>query len=74
MSASPVTMAPGLGATFRGNTAVVDEPGVPPVVLFLAGSAGDGQRYVAGRSELIGQGEDIYWTREGGPARTCTPQ
>ncbi len=63
-----------LSATFRGNTVVVDEPGVPPVVLFLAGATGQGQRYAAGRSQLVGQGEDIYWSREGGPSRTCTPQ
>jgi hypothetical protein len=62
-----------LSATFSGNSAAVYEPGLPPVVLFQA-PAQQGQRYLAGRSQLIGQGESIYWTREGAPARTCSPQ
>ena len=62
-----------VNATFSGNTAVVYEPGLPPVVLYQAPSQ-QGQLYVAGRSQLIGQGEDIYWTRGGGDTRTCSPQ
>jgi hypothetical protein len=59
-----------INVAFDAQTAVVYEPGTPPVVLFSARSAG-GQRWVAGLSELVGEGENIYWTREGDYARTC---
>ncbi|HEY5082676.1 MAG TPA: MliC family protein [Bauldia sp.] len=63
----------GLGATFSGNTAAVFEPGMRPIVLYRAPSRA-GQRYVAGGSQLIGEGENIYWTRAGEGTRTCSPQ
>jgi len=59
-----------IDVAFDAETAVVYEPGTPPVILFSTPSAG-GQRWVAGLSQLVGEGENIYWTRDGGYARTC---
>ena len=63
----------GLAVAFSADTAVVSEYGAPPVVLFQAPSQG-GARYVAGLSELVGAGEQIFWTRQGGFTRACVPE
>jgi hypothetical protein len=55
-----------------GASAVVTEPGRPPIVLFQTRSF-VGDRYVSGLSEMIAQGPTIYWTREGQPQRVCSP-
>ncbi len=62
-----------IGATFSRNTAAVFEPDAPPIVLYRAPSP-SGQRYVAGGSQLIGEGENVYWTRAGEGMRTCSPE
>ncbi|MCR4281727.1 MAG: hypothetical protein NUV72_01665, partial [Bauldia sp.] len=59
-----------ISVAFDQSTAVVTEPGAPPVVLFRSADQG-GARYVGGLSELIGFAEQIQWTRDGGFARTC---
>ena len=76
-SASSATTARSSASPSTRRRAVVNEPGVPPIVLFRAPSQG-GARYVGGLSELIGRAEEIYWTRDGGfaahlPARTSAP-
>lgn len=61
-----------IAVAVSGNSAVVNEPGRPPVVLFQTRSF-VGERYVSGLSEMIAQGPTIYWTREGQPQRVCSP-
>ena len=62
-----------LTVTYDINSAVVSEIGVPPIFLFQAPSNDGSVRYIAGLNELVGQGEQIFWTREGGFSRACTP-
>jgi hypothetical protein len=62
-----------LDVTYSGNSAVVSEFNAPPVVLYRA-PAPAGVRYAAGLSQLVGQGEQILWTRQGGFTRACVPQ
>jgi hypothetical protein len=62
-----------LDVTYSGNSAVVSEFNASPVVLFRA-PAPAGVRYVAGLSQLVGEGEQILWTRQGGYTRACVPQ
>jgi hypothetical protein len=62
-----------LTVTYDVNSAVVSEMGVPPIFLFQAPSGGESVRYIAGLNELIGEGEQIYWTRDGGFTRSCNP-
>lgn len=62
-----------LTVTYDVNSAVVTELGVPPIFLFQAPSDDGSVRYIAGLNELIGEGEQIFWTREGGFSRTCIP-
>jgi hypothetical protein len=62
-----------IAVTFTGDTALVSEFNAPPVVLFQT-PAPFGARYVAGNSELIGEGEEILWTRRGGFTRACVPE
>jgi hypothetical protein len=59
-----------LSIAFDQDTAVVNEPGFPPLVLLRTPSQG-GIRYVGGGSELIGLDEQIFWTRGGAFGRTC---
>jgi hypothetical protein len=59
-----------INVAFGDGTAVVYEGGSRPIVLLSAPSQ-DGQRWAAGPSQLVGLGEQIYWTRDGGYARTC---
>jgi hypothetical protein len=54
------------------GTAVVSETGWPPVVLFRAPSP-VGARYVAGTSELIGEDEQLSWSRDGSFPLVCEP-
>lgn len=61
-----------IAVTYSGNTAVVSEQGLPPVVLYQTRSL-VGARFVAGYSELISQGPTVYWVREGQPQRVCSP-
>lgn len=58
-----------INIAFDSQTAVVYEPGARPVVLYSAPSD-QGAMWIAGRSQLVGQGENIYWTR-GSFTRTC---
>jgi pyruvate/2-oxoglutarate dehydrogenase complex dihydrolipoamide acyltransferase (E2) component len=53
-------------------TAVIAEPGAPPVVLFRTPSQ-RGDRFAAGPSALIGLDEEIRWTRFGERPRVCAP-
>lgn len=64
----------GLTVTYdpRRATAVLAEPGAPPVVLFRTTSQ-RGDRFAAGPSALIGLDEEIRWTRFGEPPRVCAP-
>lgn len=57
---------------FGDDTALVSEPGGPPIVLFTVPSQG-GARFLSGLSELIVAGPEVYWTREGMPQRVCAP-
>jgi hypothetical protein len=59
-----------ISVAFDQTTALVNEPGFPPVVLLRTQSQG-GARYVGGGAELIGLADQILWTRSGGFARTC---
>ena len=59
-----------LSIAFDQDTAVVNEPGFPPLVLLRTPSQG-GIRYVGGGSELIGLDEQIFWSRSGAFGRTC---
>lgn len=56
----------------RAGTAVVSEPGGPPVVVLRAPSF-EADRWVAGQAELVASGEDITWLR-GGYGRNCYPR
>lgn len=58
-----------INVAFQQNTAAVYEPGAPPVVLFGVPSQ-SGSRWVAGQSQLVGLGEQVYWTRRGN-TRAC---
>ena len=60
-----------LSATFGPASATVYEPDYPPVTLPEVPFNGDGRRFAAGPAQLVGEGEDVYWTRGGGPPRTC---
>lgn len=60
-----------LSVAFDQDTALVNEPGFPPVVLLRTPGQGAGARYVGGGSELIGLAEQILWTRAGSFGRTC---
>jgi hypothetical protein len=59
-----------INVAFQQNTAAVYEPGAPPVVLFSVPSQG-GSRWIAGQSQLVGLGEQVYWTRQGMNSRAC---
>jgi hypothetical protein len=59
-----------ISVSFSGDTAAVYDRDGPPVVLFAAPSQ-EGSRWVAGRSQLVGLGEQVYWTRQGGYTRAC---
>lgn len=59
-----------LSVAFDEATAMVTEPGYPPVVLLRTPSQG-GARYVGGGAELIGLADRILWTRSGTLARSC---
>ncbi|MEJ0012057.1 MAG: MliC family protein [Bauldia sp.] len=59
-----------INVAFQQDTAVVYEPGAPPVVLFSAPSQ-SGTRWIAGLSQLVGLGEQVFWTRQGGNSRAC---
>lgn len=59
-----------INVAFDRNTAAVYESGAPPVVLFSVPSQ-DGARWIAGQSQLVGMGEQVFWTRQGGYPRTC---
>jgi hypothetical protein len=59
-----------ISVAFDQSTALVNEPGFPPVVLLRTQSQG-GARYVGGGAELIGLADQILWTRSAGFARTC---
>jgi hypothetical protein len=48
----------------------VYESNAAPIVL-LAAPSQQGARWVAGFSQLVGLGEQVYWTREGGDTRAC---
>jgi hypothetical protein len=58
-----------ISVTFGGNTAAVYDQGSTPVVLFAVPSQ-QGARWVAGASQLVGLGEQVYWT-VGGYTRAC---
>lgn len=59
-----------LSIAFERDTAMVNEPGYPPVIVLRTDSQG-GARYVGGGSELIGLAEQVLWSRPGVPPRTC---
>jgi hypothetical protein len=59
-----------LNVAFDQDTAVVYEAGTPPIVLYSVPSD-QGSRWVAGASQLVGLGEQVYWTRQGGYTRAC---
>lgn len=61
-----------LAVSYQGNTAVVSEPGAPPLALRWQ-PGGKAQRYVAGPARLINRAGDIRFTRYGEPARVCQP-
>lgn len=60
-----------ISVAFDATSAVVTEPGMVPVVLFRGPPSEDGALFLAGSSQLLGRAEEIYWTRDGGMARTC---
>ena len=60
-----------LSATFGPASATVYRPDRPPVTLPEVPFNGDGRRFAAGPMQLVGEGEDVYWTRGGGPPLTC---
>ena len=62
-----------LTVAYDATSAVVSEIGVPPIFLFQAPSDDGSVRYIAGLNELIGEGEQIFWTREGSFSRACMP-
>jgi hypothetical protein len=59
-----------LNVAYDQDTAVVYEAGTPPIVLYSVPSD-QGSRWVAGASQLVGLGEQVYWTRQGGYTRAC---
>jgi hypothetical protein len=61
-----------ISAGFGPSSATVYEPGFPPLTLVEVPFNGDGRRFVAGSAQLIGQGEDVYWSRYGGQAVACS--
>ena len=54
------------------TTALVDEPGSEPMMLFRT-AARPGDHFVAGPAQLVGEGEVIRWSRGGEMARVCRP-
>ena len=54
------------------TTAQVAEPGAAPVTLHRT-PARPGDHFVAGPSQLVGEGEVIRWSRGGELARVCRP-
>jgi hypothetical protein len=58
-----------ISVAFSGDTAAVYDQGSAPVVLFAAPSS-QGSRWIAGQSQLVGFGEQVYWT-ERGYTRAC---
>jgi hypothetical protein len=52
---------------------MVFEGGDAPVVL-LADPSSNGQRWVAGKAQLVGSGGQIKWSRTGGFGLTCRRQ
>ncbi|HVZ14823.1 MAG TPA: hypothetical protein VG894_10220, partial [Bauldia sp.] len=60
-----------ISAAFGAASATVYEPNFPPLTLPEVPFTGDGRRFAAGPAQLVGQGEDIYWSRYGGPGVAC---
>ncbi len=60
-----------ISATFGPASATVYEPNFPPLTLPEAPFNGDGRRFAAGNAQLVGQGEDVYWSRYGGQGIAC---
>ena len=60
-----------ISASFGAASATVYEPNFPPLTLPEVPYSGDGRRFVAGGAQLVGQGEDVYWSRYGGQGIAC---
>ena len=62
-----------LRVTYDGRlrTAVIVEPGAPPIE--LRSVAGGGDRYAAGPARLVNRGGEVRFSRFGEPARVCQP-